>query len=71
MAKKIKCVCCGRIITNYHGNRFCSKCALFHKNLVVKIGYLNNQLKQLRKKLYGVEDGSQRLRLSKSKEIKP
>lgn len=65
--KEYKCICCGQIFKidkMMIGPRsaFCTNCSFYHKDLIKRLRSQTYQLKQFRKKLYGFERGTERIR---------
>ncbi len=60
---KVKCCCCKKILKQPFANtKYCSTCSLYTKELRRKISYLGNEVKRLRKIVYGQKRGWERLR---------
>ncbi len=63
--KKIKCMCCKKEIENLFNRKYCNNCATFTLTLRSRLSYQKNKFKKLNIKLYGVENGQQRIRFKK------
>lgn len=59
---KTKCECCGREIDKWKNQKRCSSCSVYCKDYIHQISLLKNQLRRLRRKFYGQNKGSERLR---------
>ena len=55
-----KCECCKKSIKD--NRKYCVSCANYTLKLRIQISTFKHQLKEARKKMYGVSDGRQRLR---------
>lgn len=68
--KKLYCECCGKEITVYTCRKYCSACSVSIYKYRQKIGSLKHEIKELRIKLYGQANGSERIRFKEDKKGK-
>lgn len=59
------CECCGKEIIKIGNQKFCPPCSLHHYELQKKVASYKRRVKDLTKRLYGTENGTQRRRWKK------
>ncbi len=66
MKKIIKCVCCKKEMEDMFNRKYCSNCSIYLGKLQRNVAYYKLRFNKLNKKMYGVENGSQRIRAKPS-----
>ena len=65
--KKLYCECCRKEITVQTCRKYCSACSVYIWKYRQKVGSLKHEIKNLRIKLYGQANGSERIRFKGDK----
>jgi len=60
--KKIKCECCKKEISDMFNRKYCGHCSRYTEKLRQKVSYFRRRFLIVNKKLYGTENGAQRIR---------
>ena len=60
--KLIKCQCCKKPMIDMFNRKYCSSCARFTSQLRRQISYYKTRLNAANIKLYGTENGAERIR---------
>ena len=63
----IKCACCKKEIEDMFNRKYCGHCSRYTEQLRKRVSYFRLKFKIVNKKLYGTEDGAQRIRHTQSK----
>lgn len=58
----IKCKCCNKKIEDMFNRKYCGSCSRFTFHLRQRLSYYKRQFKVVNKKLYGTENGAERIR---------
>lgn len=56
------CECCGKKRVNMSNAKYCSACSVFTYYMRKRLSYYKNKVKRLNIKIYGMANGSERIR---------